>query len=155
MQLEEHGYAVIEAADGIEALRLVGRHRSPLHLVVADVVMPRMSGRALVEGILAHIQESPDGRVALLHVKHEGEDAFGLLALYKTGPLFEAVAVDAHGRERPDWAELLTRRPLKSRRVSPESWASQPGWPQLIRNLAPHIEERGRPIAIAAFRLGD
>lgn len=94
------------------------------------------------------------GRVGLLHVGASGEEGFGLLALYKTGPRFEAVAVDARGRERPEWAALLSRRPLRSRRVRAEAWTTQPGWPQLVRALAQRLEERGQPVALAAIRFG-
>jgi ATP-dependent helicase HepA len=111
------------------------------------------SGHPLVEGILAWLDESADGRVGLLHASGRGEEGFGLLALYKRGPEFEAVAVDVHGRERPEWAQLLTSRPLRSRRVKPESWTSQRDWPGLIRSLARHLEGRGRPYLVAAFRL--
>ena len=114
------------------------------------------SGHPLVEGLLAHLAETPKGRVTLLHATAKGleEDAFGLLAIYKEGPRFEAVAIDLEGRERPDWAEILTRRPLRSRRVDPQSWIGQPGWPDLIRSLARRLETRGRPVAVAAFRIG-
>jgi len=113
------------------------------------------SGHALVEGLLAHLEESREGRVALLHVRGDGDtEGFGLLALYKEGPIFSAVAIDLDGRERPEWAELLTRRPLKSRRVSPEKWTRQAGWSELIRRLAHHLDGRGRPVAVAAFRIG-
>ena len=111
------------------------------------------SGHSLVEGILAHLEESPDGRVALLQATGDGDRGLGLLALYKTGPTFDAVAIDIHGRERPEWARLLTRRPLKTRRVKPESWTRQPGWPELVRSMARHLEGRGQPVAVAAFRL--
>ena len=57
--------------------------------------------------------------------------------------------------ERPDWAELLTRPPLRSRKVTSERWTHQPGWPTLIRRLAAHLDNRGRPVAIAAFRISD
>ena len=46
--LRLHGYNVIEAQDGVEALSLAQEH-SPIHLVVTDVVMPRMSGGALAK----------------------------------------------------------------------------------------------------------
>lgn len=111
------------------------------------------SGHALVEGILAHLEESPIGRVAILSVRGSGETGLGLLALYKKGPTFEAVAVDVQGRQRPEWARLLTRRPLKSRRVKPEAWTDQPGWPELIRKLAAHLDRTERPVALAAFRI--
>jgi PAS domain S-box-containing protein len=45
--LELHGYHVIEVEDLDEALSLVERRSGPLHLVLTDVGMPRMSGPAL------------------------------------------------------------------------------------------------------------
>ncbi len=113
------------------------------------------SGHPLVEGILAFLDESPIGRVGLLHVSGgPDEEGFGLLALYKDGPRFEPVAIDVHGNERPDWAALLSQRPLKSKRFKRDSWTEQPSWPKLIRALAHHLEARGRPVALAAFRIG-
>jgi two-component system cell cycle sensor histidine kinase/response regulator CckA len=48
-----HGYTVIEAADGDEALRISERYAGPIHLLVVDVVMPGTSGEALVQRIAA------------------------------------------------------------------------------------------------------
>lgn len=45
--LEKHGYRVIQAGDGAEALTLLRQHGSEIALVVSDVVMPRMGGREL------------------------------------------------------------------------------------------------------------
>lgn len=112
------------------------------------------SGHPLVEGILAYLDDAPLGRTALLHVAGDGEPQFGLLAVYKEGPHFEAVAVDAEGRERPDWAAQLTRRPLRSRRVKRESWTRQPGWATLVRKMASHLTGRGRPVAAAVLLIG-
>lgn len=42
-------YQVLVAADGEEALALMARHSGPVHLLVTDVVMPRMSGRELAD----------------------------------------------------------------------------------------------------------
>jgi ATP-dependent helicase HepA len=112
------------------------------------------SGHPFVEGILAHLDDSPIGRVGLIHARGKNdEEGFGLLAIYKHGPQFEAVAIDIQGRERPDWARLLTQHPLKSRRVKPETWTDKPGWPKLIRTLAERLEAKGRPAALAAFRI--
>jgi two-component system, cell cycle sensor histidine kinase and response regulator CckA len=38
------GYRLIEAADGVEALRATEEHNGPIHLLVSDVSMPRMGG---------------------------------------------------------------------------------------------------------------
>ncbi len=45
--LERHGYTVFGARDGLEALSLVERERRPVHLLLTDVIMPKMSGREL------------------------------------------------------------------------------------------------------------
>jgi len=110
------------------------------------------SGHPLVEGILAYLDESPRGRVCLLEVSGE-EEGFGLVALYRTGGSVRAFAVDAEGRERRDWAELLERRPFRTRRVRPESWCRQPGWSRLIRRLADLLPREIEPDSLAALRV--
>jgi PAS domain S-box-containing protein len=47
--LESHGYTVLEARHGGEALDLCDRHQGHINLLVTDVIMPQMSGRELVE----------------------------------------------------------------------------------------------------------
>ncbi len=47
--LERQGYAVLEAPDGEAGLRLAQRHRGVIHLLLTDVVMPRVGGRELAE----------------------------------------------------------------------------------------------------------
>ena len=47
--LERSGYHVLEAANGKQALKLAAAYRERIDLVVTDVVMPEMGGRAMVE----------------------------------------------------------------------------------------------------------
>ena len=48
------GYTVLEAADGRQALRIVARHGGGIELLLTDVVMPGMGGRALADEIRRH-----------------------------------------------------------------------------------------------------
>jgi len=49
--LNGHGYLVLEAASGSEALEACRRHEGPVDLLVTDVVMPGMNGSELAERI--------------------------------------------------------------------------------------------------------
>lgn len=46
--LEAQGYRVLSAAHGVEALSIVGAYKAPIHLLITDIIMPRMGGRELV-----------------------------------------------------------------------------------------------------------
>jgi len=50
--LQEHGYAVLEARDGLEALSVARQHHGPIHLLVSDVVLPQLAGPPLAEQLL-------------------------------------------------------------------------------------------------------
>ncbi len=47
--LQKHGYKVLEAPQGDEALLISQKYEGPIHLLITDVVMPGMSGRDLSE----------------------------------------------------------------------------------------------------------
>ena len=51
--LQQRGYRVIEAASPREALHLVNRAASPVDLLLTDVIMPQMTGRALADLVTA------------------------------------------------------------------------------------------------------
>jgi ATP-dependent helicase HepA len=111
------------------------------------------TGHPLVEGVLAHIEDARTGRVVVLQVQVGQERGFGLLAIYKDGPVFEGVAVDEEGRARPAWAAAATRRPLRTRRV-PVERARTPEWAAQIRRMAAFLDPTRRPVALAAVIVG-
>jgi two-component system cell cycle sensor histidine kinase/response regulator CckA len=49
--LESEGYTVLESADVEDAIRIAERQDGTIHLLLTDVVMPHMSGRALAEAV--------------------------------------------------------------------------------------------------------
>ena len=51
--LEGLGYTILEARTGLDGLRVAESATGPLHLVLADVVMPGMNGPHMVRQILA------------------------------------------------------------------------------------------------------
>jgi two-component system cell cycle sensor histidine kinase/response regulator CckA len=51
--LRRHGYTVLEAADGAEALRIAADYAGEIHLVVSDAIMPVMNGKELANRIKA------------------------------------------------------------------------------------------------------
>jgi len=49
--LETAGYMVLEATDENDAIRIAERHKDPIHMLLTDVVMPKMSGPALAQKV--------------------------------------------------------------------------------------------------------
>ena len=68
--LRSQGYTVLEAANGVEAVHVAEKHSQDIHLLLTDVVMPKMSG---IE--LAHQLKSmrPDIRVLFTSGYMDGE----------------------------------------------------------------------------------
>jgi CheY-like chemotaxis protein len=51
--LTQNGYKTIRTGDPLEALTLCQEHAGPIHLLITDVVMPKMSGLQLAERLVA------------------------------------------------------------------------------------------------------
>ena len=49
--LRQHGFTVLEAADGVEALEVADQHTGPIHLLLTDWCMPRLNGGGLIRGL--------------------------------------------------------------------------------------------------------
>ena len=53
MILKQHGYRVLEAANGADALALIRKKPEVINLLLTDVIMPGLNGRALAERLSA------------------------------------------------------------------------------------------------------
>jgi CheY-like chemotaxis protein len=58
--LQVRHFTVLEAIDGLEALEIARQHKGPIHLLLTDVVMPRMGGPALAKQLAI---QHPDMKV--------------------------------------------------------------------------------------------
>lgn len=72
--LKVSGYSVLEARDGAEALELVREYKGVIHLVLTDVVMPRVSGRELARKVK---EIKPGSKVLLMSGYSEHMQAQG------------------------------------------------------------------------------
>jgi CheY-like chemotaxis protein len=88
--LERQGYTVVEAPDGAQALSLFERDGGRIDLILTDVVMPRMSGRELVDRVRASRPTMPvlymSGYTEDAIVRHGVRDASLLLLSKPFGP---------------------------------------------------------------------
>ncbi|HNL89466.1 MAG TPA: PAS domain S-box protein [Nitrospira sp.] len=80
--LSDYGYTLLEASSGQEALRLVAAAKTPIHILLTDVVMPQMTGPALAERLR---QQWPDLRVLFMSGYAEGSVLPTFLAEPGTG----------------------------------------------------------------------
>ncbi|MGH9857636.1 MAG: GAF domain-containing protein, partial [Acidobacteriota bacterium] len=61
--LQARGFEVLEASNGLEAMTVSDKHNGPIHLLITDVVMPRMSGALLAEEIR---QKRPNTKILFM-----------------------------------------------------------------------------------------
>jgi DNA-binding response OmpR family regulator len=61
--LEQHGYHVLTAKDGVVALQISQEHTGPIHLLLTDVIMPRMNGKELARQLKG---SRPDVRILFM-----------------------------------------------------------------------------------------
>ena len=111
------------------------------------------SGHALVEGVLAHFEEDPKGRVARLEARIPGQGGAGLIAFYKDGPDFDVRAIDVDGRPRPAWADAFRRGTEGAQRMMAADAAAH-DWTPLVTRLAAQLGP-GAPHALAALVVRD
>lgn len=81
--LESFGYKVLEASTGEEGLRMAGSRASEIDLLISDVIMPGMTGRALASTLA---ESHPKLKVLL--VSGYTADVIGERGVFSEGPGF-------------------------------------------------------------------
>ena len=61
--LTEHGYQVLQASNGTQAMEVAEKHKGPIHLLLSDVMMPGLDGPGLAEQLRV---VRPDVRVIFM-----------------------------------------------------------------------------------------
>jgi DNA-binding response OmpR family regulator len=101
MFLENAGYTVVTAPDGVEALRLYQEHQSSIMLLLTDITMPNMSGLELVGRVLAM-----DSRLPVLVMSGAAcADHLGLENIakpFRAPELIERVGLVLSARAKPE-----------------------------------------------------
>jgi hypothetical protein len=78
--LSRHGYSVISASNGSDAINMVRDREGQLDLLVTDVVMPRMQGREVAERVTALV---PD--IAVLYMSGYAQPILGARGTLEPG----------------------------------------------------------------------
>jgi len=95
--LQRSGYAVLEAAGGVEALDTLREHPGPIHLLLTDVIMPEMNGRDVAQRVR---EQRPGIRVVYMSayspeaIAHDGlldEGAAFVRKPFESGLLLQTV----------------------------------------------------------------
>jgi two-component system, cell cycle sensor histidine kinase and response regulator CckA len=81
--LRDLGYTVLEATDGAEALQLIAERREPIHVLLTDVILPRIDGKTLAERLVAHYPE-----VQVIFMSGAAESSHIRVNQFDSGALF-------------------------------------------------------------------
>ena len=114
-----HGYTVLEAADGAEALRISSQFEDPIHLLVTDMVMPGISGCETAR-LLA--ESRPEMRI--LYISGYTEDAWR----------YPGIESGKNLLQKPFTPEVLVAHVREELDRQPALWT-----PQLTTGLAPEL----------------
>ncbi len=89
--LRMRGYRVLEAADGDEGVNVSESFGETIHLLVTDIVMPKLGGRDLAE----QVQTSRPG-IKVLYISGYADDALALYGVLDEGHQYLEKPFDAH-----------------------------------------------------------
>lgn len=81
--LKTHGYQVLAAQNGPEALQISSEYDNPIHLLLTDVVMPEMNGKELVERL-----QRQQPQLQVLYMSGYSDDVIAHHDVFEKGVVF-------------------------------------------------------------------
>jgi PAS domain S-box-containing protein len=118
--LEAHGFKVLSACDGADALRIADSHSGPIHVLVTDVVMPGMNGRVLGERLL-----SKYGRMKILYISGYTDSFIAGHGVLEQGSFL---------LHKPFTEEALVQKVCEVLEAEKADLTQKPAEPLLVRN---------------------
>ncbi len=118
--LEAHGFKVLSACDGADALRIADGHSGPIHLLVTDVVMPGMNGRVLGERLLSKYR-----RMKILYISGYTDSFIAGHGVLEQGSFL---------LHKPFTEEALVQKVCEVLEAKEADLAQKPAEPLLVRN---------------------
>lgn len=103
--LRANDFKVVAAASGEEALELWEEHRTEIQVVITDIVMPGINGKALADRLRARLPQLPVIFMSGYLPEEIAEDALDGVFFKKPftpGDLLEAVRSAASWRRHPE-----------------------------------------------------
>lgn len=94
--LEMHGYHVLVAGHGVEAMQVAERYHGPIHVLLTDVVMPKMGGPELADRFAPRRPEAK-----IIFMSGYSDEAIASHGVLQPGTSFI---------KKPFTSEILTRR---------------------------------------------
>lgn len=120
LNLQHEGLLVLSAGEGDEALALGSRYRGLIHLLVADIIMPNMSGPRLAHAL---VDRHPEMKVMYVSghtddgVTHIGPSGEAVILLEKPFGANEFIDTVRKVLASPRVRMSLNTRPIRERRL--------------------------------------
>ncbi len=151
--LETQGYKILEAEDGAAALQIVDGYKSPIDLLLTDVIMPGMNGRELagqIVKLLPHVRVLYMSGYAENAIGHDGTLDAGINLLQKP---FSLPALKTRVREVLD-SEPTPLEVAMSSRTSLSVLGEKKIPPFRARRFNLHLPLLYRPVGEKSWRPG-